>query len=181
MLSYGLRDAAAIQWTRGYRPASRWRKHARSITEYWVIRVTEQRPHDHKLGGRARVLLADDHPAVVKDLCAVLEPEFEVVATVASGAALIAKAEALAPDVIVTDISMPGIGGIAAASEILRKNPAARIVFVTVHDEAEMVQKGMAIGVLGYVLKLTAGEDLIPAIYAALRGERHISRLIGRY
>jgi len=94
----------------------------------------------------------------------VLEPEFEVVATVASGAALIAKAEALAPDVIVTDISMPGIGGIAAASEILRKNPAARIVFVTVHDEAEMVQKGMAIGVLGYVLKLTAGEDLIPAI-----------------
>jgi Beta-propeller domains of methanol dehydrogenase type len=81
----------------------------------------------------------------------------------------------------VHDAILSGIDGIAAASEILRKNPAARIVFVTVHDEAEMVQKGMAIGVLGYVLKLTAGEDLIPAIYAALRGERHISRLIGRY
>lgn len=130
---------------------------------------------------RARVLLADDHPAVLKDLCAVLQPEFEVIAAVEDGHALVAAAEELDPDVIVTDITMPGLDGIAAASEILRKNPAARIVFVTVHDEAEMVNKGLALGVLGYVLKLTAGEDLVPAIHAALRGERHISQLAGRH
>ena len=141
--------------------------------------MIQDNKRDSKTRQRARVLLADDHPTVVKDLCAVLQPEFDVIATVENGMALLAKVDALSPDVIVTDITMPGLDGIAAASEILRKNPAARIVFVTVHDEAEMVKKSLAIGVLGYVLKLTAGEDLVPAIHAALRGERHISPLAG--
>lgn len=134
---------------------------------------------ENKKAVRARVVVADDHPAVVKDLCSVLQREFDVVAAVESGAALLATVDALSPDVIVTDITMPGLDGIVAASEILRKNPAARIVFVTVHDEAEMIKKSLAIGVLGYVLKLTAGDDLVPAIHAALRGEHHISPLAG--
>jgi len=123
--------------------------------------------------------LADDHPGVVEDLRAVLEPEFEVVATVGDGNALVAAAETLAPDVIVTDIAMPGLNGIAAAGEILRRNPAARVVFVTVHSDPEVVQKGLAIGALGYVLKLTAGDDLVPAIRAVLRGKRHLSPTVG--
>ena len=127
------------------------------------------------------MLLADAHPTVAKELWALLQLEFDVVATVGDGDALLAAAEALAPDVIVTDIAMPGLDGVVAASDILRRNPAARIVFVTVHDEAEIVKKGLAIGVLGYVLKLTAGEELVPAIHAALRGERHISPLAGRH
>jgi DNA-binding NarL/FixJ family response regulator len=143
------------------------------------MNVVKGRARAGEQGKRARVLLADDHPAVVKELRAVLEPEFEVVATVEDGCALLAAAAALAPDVIVTDIAMPGLDGIAAASEILRRNPAARIVFVTVHEDAEMVKKGMAIGVLGYVVKLTAGEDLVPAIHAALRGEHHVSPIVG--
>lgn len=142
--------------------------------------IQDYMPQEKK-GRRARVLLADDHPAVVKDLCALLQSEFDVIATVEDGNALIAKAAALSPDVIVTDIAMPGLDGIAAASEILRKDPAARVIFVTVHDEAEMVKKGLAVGVLGYVLKLTAGEELIPAIHAALRGEHHVSPLAGRH
>ncbi|MGZ9188214.1 MAG: response regulator [Candidatus Binatia bacterium] len=141
--------------------------------------MIQDHKRDSNKGQRARVLLADDHPAVVKDLSAVLQPEFDVIATVDNGAALIAAVDALSPDVIVTDITMPGVDGIAAASEILRKNPAARIVFVTVHDEAELVKKSFAMGVLGYVLKLTAGEDLVPAIHAALRGEQHISPRAG--
>ncbi|HTN70929.1 MAG TPA: response regulator transcription factor [Methylomirabilota bacterium] len=128
---------------------------------------------------RARVILADDHPEVVQDLRALVEPEFEVVAIVGDGNALVAAVETLAPDVIVTDIAMPGLNGIAAATQILRRNPAARIVFVTVHKEPEMVQKGLATGALGYVLKLSAGEDLVPAIHAALRGEHHFSPNVG--
>jgi len=128
---------------------------------------------------RARVILADDHPEVVQDLRALVEPEFEVVAIVGDGNALVAAVETLAPDVIVTDIAMPGLNGIAAATQILRRNPAARIVFVTVHKEPEMVQKGLATGALGYVLKLSAGEDLVPAIQAALRGEHHFSPNVG--
>ena len=128
---------------------------------------------------RARVLLADDHPELIEDLRAVLEPEFEVVATVGDGNALVAAAETIAPDVIVTDIFMPGLNGIEAAGEILRRNPAARIVFVTVHENPELVQQGLAAGALGYVLKVTAGDDLVPAIRAALRGEKYLSLAAG--
>ena len=124
---------------------------------------------------RARIILADDHPEVVTELRAVLEEEFDVVATVGDGNALVAAAERLAPDVIVTDIAMSGLNGIAAAGEILRRNSAARIVFVTVHKEPEIVQKGLAAGALGYVLKLTAGDDLVPAIRAVLQGKCHLS------
>ena len=127
---------------------------------------------------RSRVLVADDHLAVAESLRAVLEPEFDVIAIVSDGNALVAAAATLTPDVIVTDLAMPGLDGIAAASEILRRYPRARIVFVTVHNDAELVQKGLATGALGYVLKLTAGEELVPAVHAAPRGQQHISPLI---
>src|SRR5262245_45433367 len=123
---------------------------------------------------RARVILADDHSEVVEDLRALVELEFDVVATVGDGNALVAAAETLAPDVIVTDIAMPGLNGIAAAARILGSNPAARIVFVTVHNQPEIVEKGLAIGAMGYVLKLRAGDDLVPAIRTVLQGQRHL-------
>jgi DNA-binding NarL/FixJ family response regulator len=128
---------------------------------------------------RVRILLAEDHPVVAAALHAVLEPEFEVIVTVGDGNALVAAAQTLTPDVIVTDITMPGLTGIAAAGEILQRNPHARIVLVTVHNDAAMVQTGLAIGALGYVLKLTAGEELVPAVYAALRGQQYVSSRIG--
>ena len=124
---------------------------------------------------RARVILADDHPEVVEGLRALVESEFDVVGTVGDGNALIAAVEALAPDVVVTDIAMPGLNGMTAAARILGSNPAVRVVFVTVHNQPELVEKGLAIGALGYVLKLRAGDDLVPAIHAVLRGQRHLS------
>jgi DNA-binding NarL/FixJ family response regulator len=124
---------------------------------------------------RKRVLLADDHAATMQLWRTLLEPEFEVVGTVADGEALVDAAERLAPDVIVTDVVMPGMSGIVAAREILRRRPAARIVFATVHADRTMMRSGLAAGAFGYVLKVRAGDDLIPAIRAALRGELHIS------
>jgi DNA-binding NarL/FixJ family response regulator len=126
----------------------------------------------------ARVLLAEDHPAMAEGLRALLTSEFDVIATVGDGYGLVAAANALTPDVIVTDIAMPGLDGMAAAGEILQRNPSARIVFVTVHNDAEIVQQAFATGVLGYVLKLTAGDELVPATHAALRGERYVSPLV---
>ena len=125
---------------------------------------------------RARVLLADDHAGNTDLLCRLLQPEFEVVASVQDGNTLVDAAETLSPDVIVTDISMPGLDGITASMVILRRNPAARIVLVTVHRDRILMERGLAAGALGYVLKLTAGDDLLPAVRAALRGERHVSR-----
>ena len=76
---------------------------------------------------------------------------------------------------IVSDISMPEVDGITAAAAILRRNPAARIVLVTVHGDPSLVTRGLETGALGYVLKCSAGDDLVPAIHAALRGEVHVS------
>lgn len=124
---------------------------------------------------RTRVLLADDHAATMRCWRTILEPEFDVVGTVNDGEALLDAAEELMPDVIVADIVMPGMSGIAAAEAILSRHPAARIVFVTVHADRTMLRRGLAIGAYGYVLKVRAGDDLVPAIRAALRGELHIS------
>lgn len=119
--------------------------------------------------------LIDDHQEVIEYLREAIEREFDVVATVGDGNALIAACETLAPDVIVTDIAMPGLNGIAAAADILRSNPDARIVFVSAYNDPVLVKKGLAIGAFAYVSKLRAGEDLVPAIHAALRGEHHLS------
>ena len=124
---------------------------------------------------RPTVLLADDHPMNTALLRSLLVTAFDVVGDVADGRALIAEAERLSPDVIVTDIGMPGVDGIEAARCILARNPRARIVFVTVHNDPEVVRQSLATGALGYVVKLVAGDELVPAIHAALRGERHVT------
>ena len=128
---------------------------------------------------RPRLLLADDHRETRKLLYGLLDDEFEVVADVEDGCALVRTAEALSPDVIVTDISMPGIDGIAATAAILRKDRTARIVLVSVNADRSMVTCGLAAGALGYVLKIAAGDDLVPAVRAALLGQRHVSETLG--
>jgi DNA-binding NarL/FixJ family response regulator len=121
------------------------------------------------------VLLADDHPGTLQAWRSLLEPEFEVIGSVGSGRALVDAHDRLVPDVVVTDIGMPDVNGIAAAQMILRRHPAARIVFVTVYAERAMLKRGLAAGAVGYVLKIQAGDDLVPAIRAALRGDVYIS------
>ena len=117
-----------------------------------------------------------DHRADRALLAGLLQPEFEVVGEAHDTLALGARRRALSPDVIVSDISMPGLDGIAAATQIVRRNPAARIVFVTVHCDPLLVERGFQAGALGYVIKGAAGDELIPAVRSALRGERHVSR-----
>jgi len=104
-----------------------------------------------------------------------LQPEFDVIGHVTDGRSLVCDAARLLPDVIVSDISMPQLDGISAAVRILEHNPMARIIFVSVHADPVLVARGLATGALGYVLKLEAGDDLVPAVHAALRGERHVS------
>ena len=117
-------------------------------------------------------MLADDQAAILAVLAKLLQTEFDVVATVGDGPALVDAVARVSPDAIVTDISMPFLDGIEAAREILCRNPSARVVFVTVHTDALVMQRGWAVGGLGYVAKVSAGEELVPAVWAALRGER---------
>ena len=122
---------------------------------------------------RPRVLLAEDHAETAERLHKLLRADFDVIASVEDGDALVDAAERLSPDVIVTDIAMPGIDGIAAAVLIRRHDPNARIVFVTVHAESMFVEAGLEAGALGYVLKDSAGDELMAAIRAALGGTRY--------
>jgi DNA-binding NarL/FixJ family response regulator len=127
---------------------------------------------------RPRVLLADDHPAMLALTAAALAAEYLVVGSVGDGCALLAEAERLRPDVIVLDITMPRLDGIQAAGELLRLDRAVRLVFLTVHEDADFARAALDAGGLGYVLKARLASDLLPAIRAALVGCRFISPTI---
>ena len=127
---------------------------------------------------RPRVVLAEDHPALAEQLRTLLARECEVVAVVGDGSALVAAVAAHRPDVIVTDVAMPALDGIAAARLIRERDPDARIVLISIHQDAAVVVRGLAAGALGYVSKVAAGEELALAVRAALRGERHVSPAI---
>lgn len=133
----------------------------------------------HPITRRPTVLLADDHTDTAEQLRRLLQPFFDVVAVVEDGRALVRAAVQLSPDVIVADISMPLLDGIDAAVLIRRRDPEARIVLVTVHAEPILVERSQAAGALGYVLKDTAGDELVPAVHAALDGQRYVSRALG--
>ena len=124
---------------------------------------------------RPRVLLAEDHTGIAEELRKLLETEFDVVATVADGHTLLRAADDAKADVIVTDIVMPGLDGIAATVTLCARRPGTRVVLVTVHDDLELAERGYAAGALAFVSKHRAGDELVPAVRAALRGERYVS------
>jgi DNA-binding NarL/FixJ family response regulator len=129
---------------------------------------------------RARVLLADDHSVMLDRVGALLSSSFEVVGAVTNGLEMISAGIRLNPDVIVTDITMPGLTGIEAAQQLREAGSRARFVFLTIHIEHEFVDACVSQGALGYVVKSHMKTDLIPAIKAALIGRTFISPLVSR-
>jgi DNA-binding NarL/FixJ family response regulator len=128
----------------------------------------------------ARVLLADDHAVVRDRVGALLSSTFEVVGAVTNGQELISEGIRLDPDVIISDITMPGLSGIEAAHQLREAGSRAKFVFLTIHIEHEFVDACLAEGALGYVAKTHMKTDLIPAIKAALIGRKFISPLLSR-
>jgi len=120
-------------------------------------------------------LLADDHLIVIEGLRRVLEPIYTVVASVADGAALIAAAIALNPDVIVADVSMPGLNGIEAARQICHAIPRAKVVFFTMHSDVVYAAEAFRAGGSAYVLKSSASGEIQAAIREVLAGGTYLA------
>jgi DNA-binding NarL/FixJ family response regulator len=123
-----------------------------------------------------RILLADDHPHFPEIEERLLETEFEIIGKVGNGQALFEEAMRLRPDVIVTDISMPILNGIEAATRLRESVCDSRIVFLTVHADAEFVRRCLSAGAFGYVAKSRIVSELLPAIHEALAGNIFVSR-----
>jgi len=127
---------------------------------------------------KPRLLLADDHTILLEGLKALLAPEFDVVATVGDGRAVLEAAERHQPDLILLDISMPGLNGIEAARRLKQSNPGAKLIILTMHADLSFVRAAFEAGVSGYVLKQSAATELVAALHDVDGGRRYISSLI---
>ncbi|MFB4268815.1 response regulator [Nonomuraea sp. GTA35] len=136
---------------------------------------------------RIRLLIADDHPIVRDGLRGMFagDPGFEVLGEAADGTQAVALAQALHPDVILMDLRMPGMDGVAAIKELARLGSAARVLVLTTYDTDRDVMPAIEAGATGYLLKDTGRDELVRAVRTAARGEAVLSpsvatRLLGQ-
>jgi DNA-binding NarL/FixJ family response regulator len=122
-----------------------------------------------------RVLLVDDNEAMLVRASAALMPDCLIVGAVKDGPAALAAAGALRPDVIVLDISMPGMSGFEVADRLRKTGSTAAVVFLTVHGDEEFLVAAKAAGVIGYVVKPRLTSDLLPAVREAREGRPFVS------
>jgi len=124
---------------------------------------------------RPRILIADDHKMFAQGLASLLEDEFDLVGMVADGFALLEQTTLLNPDVIIVDISMPGLNGLEAIRRLQQKGSSAKVVVLTMHADPRLVSEALRCGANGYVLKQSAGEDLIFAIREVMESRRYMT------
>jgi DNA-binding NarL/FixJ family response regulator len=122
-----------------------------------------------------RIVLADDHEIVLDGLRRILEPDFEIVATVLDGRALLAEIEKLKPEVAVVDISMPLLNGLDALRQANAAHFRTQFVFLTANTDAALATQAFRLGASGYVLKQAAAEELVEAIWETLAGHTYIT------
>ena len=127
---------------------------------------------------RPRVLLADDHAVVLDALAVLLQSRYDVVARVNDGPSLVQRARELQPDVIVSDISMPGGSGLDAARALVDELHGMSFIFLTMNEDPDVAAEALRLGARGYVLKNAASVELFLAIDAALTGGTFVSPAI---
>jgi DNA-binding NarL/FixJ family response regulator len=130
---------------------------------------------NQNLPARKRILLADDDREMLNSLEELLAPTFDIVGKEMNGISAVEAAARLNPDLIVTDLSMPGMGGIEASRRVLAARPDVPIVLLTMHADAHLVDEALKVGIRCYVHKLRAGDELVDAAHCALQGQTFVS------
>jgi DNA-binding NarL/FixJ family response regulator len=125
--------------------------------------------------GKARILLADDHTLVAEAIKRLLEPEFDVVGVVADGRSLVREACNLKPDVVLVDLNMPMLNGLDASEQLKAAHPNMKIIVLTMNEDAEIALQTMRTWASGYLLKKSAGSELVKAVREVVRGGKYIT------
>jgi len=130
---------------------------------------------------RTTILLADDHAIVTEGLARLLrDHDFAVVGAVGDGQALIDAAKRLRPDVIVTDLSMPGLSGLDVLARLKAEGIDSKVIVLTMHKDADLATVAMRGGASGFLLKESAGDELLAAIRQALQGGVYLAPALTR-
>lgn len=129
---------------------------------------------------RARIFIADDHPVLLAGLKKLLGDDYDLVGTAADGRALVTAANKIAPDLVIVDISMPGMNGIDATRRLRTSLPSVKFVILSVHADSAYVDEAFRAGARGYVLKQSAASELFTAIRAVLSGRTYVTPMIAR-
>jgi DNA-binding NarL/FixJ family response regulator len=124
------------------------------------------------------VLLADDHALIAEGLARLIGDVADLVGQVNDGLRLVEEARRLRPDIIVADITMPGMSGIDAMRQLKSEGSASRFIFLTIHADARLAAEAMRAGASGYLLKQAAGNELFDAIHAVMSGRTYLTPLI---
>jgi DNA-binding NarL/FixJ family response regulator len=122
-----------------------------------------------------RVVLADDHPEMIARIIRILDDEFEIIDVVENGDNAVGAVLALDPDIFLTDISMPRLNGFQAARIIQGAKCRAKIIFLTIHEDRDLIAAAFSAGAAGYVIKRCMSTDLVSAIHMALKGRVFVS------
>jgi DNA-binding NarL/FixJ family response regulator len=132
--------------------------------------------------GKLRLVLGDDHTLVRQGFRKILEeqPDWEVVAEAGDGREAVAQTLALEPDVAVLDIGMPGLNGIDATRQIVRKAPSVRVLILSMHSEEAYITQALQAGAKGYLLKDSADADLIRGVTSVAAGKSFFSPVVAR-
>jgi len=125
-------------------------------------------------------MLADDHPMMLEGLGKVLALHFDVVGTAADGRALLEAAARLRPDLVVADVSMPGIDGIEATRRLRAMVPGIRVLILSVHGEPSCVRAAFAAGARGYLTKSSVPDEIELAVREVLDGRYYVSPIVAR-
>jgi DNA-binding NarL/FixJ family response regulator len=127
-----------------------------------------------------RVLIADDHTLVAEACRKLLEPEYDVVATVSDGRALVRAVAELRPHLVIVDVSMPLLNGLDAGQQAKELLPSVKLIFLTMNHDADLAAEAFRRGASGYLLKTCAASELAIAVREVLRGKSYLSPMIAK-